>query len=200
MARDFIIHGIRQHDFQRELPRNLRKWQLPQHEREEWLQTFQHGFTLTDLKTLEVYLLDHLDLYIDEIQGKLGLVELIAYRSRQNALAVAAAVDFYFQHHLRQQQAVSDADMLEGSILLPKAPMLELIDWLVAFSGSLHELADPIRSKQQAYRQAIDQMRASDSFDADTFATFKELHFPALGWWNTVAASSFDWYYWEDSF
>jgi hypothetical protein len=161
---------------------------------------FEQGISVTDLKALEDFLLDSINHYIDELQGKLGLVELVSYRSSQNAPALAEAVDFYLHSYSYDLDAPVLTEILDGSIILDKTGMLGLLDWLIALSGSMNKPADPVRSRQAAFQRAIDQMQNSAYFDAEAFTFFKELHFPALGWRNTVAASDFDWYYWEDSF
>ncbi|PHN07895.1 hypothetical protein [Flavilitoribacter nigricans] len=203
MARDIIIYGIDQERTLARIRSHWTTWQLPGDTLAHWLKVLAEP-TIAGLQDLENLFLEQKDWTTEELYAALGAEELVAFRSRENGLALLALIDYY--HAGFSWEGTDDGVFAssDGSALLPPETMHHLLDWLLAAAAVLAEDIDPNESNRDldpVLLAEAGRMRQKSGFYPADFSAFGDMLYRIREWRDVIlAAEGMDWFYLENSY
>jgi hypothetical protein len=133
-----------------------------------------------------------------------GICEIITFRSKSLCLAISQIVNDLIEHGYAVLDGVKiHSEIGVNDMVLSKSDILSVVYWLVLTSEAMGEIWGKNRSNKHNHEVqshfALEVVRKTD-FAGDEFEWYwfeKELF---QQWYNIIKNSSFEYYYWEDSY
>lgn len=137
-----------------------------------------------------------------EAYEKSGIIELVAYRSKANCLAIAQVVQDYLECNYGQFESSDKLDTYPY-LLLNKQQLLAILEWLVLLAQKLslarQEIApeDIMLKKKNKFLDVAIIKSYLVGKEFEWFGIYFPLYFK---WYERIKESNYPYYYWEDSF
>ena len=203
VARDIFLYGIDQKQLHERLRLKWSDWQLPPEKQAYWLEIMALP-TIRAIQSLEDLFYKAQDWPCEQLHSALGFQEIAALRSRANGLALLEVITYFNNHYSWEDSKTPRFVMSDGSALLTRALLEELLEWVLTVSAGFAE-EDDVRAYDwmlsRPYRQQAERMTESPSFYRDSYAEFGQL-FPVIWKWRQAiqGPNDFDLYYLENTF
>lgn len=203
MARDFFVYGIYHTHFLNSINDVFNMLEFSQEEKESFQDIFKEEMRTDDFLALQDYLFKKKGLYSEQQIERLQISEVISYRSKNLIHIIMLVVDVLFRELSSSISKASSIKWINGTMILEKAQILDLLNGTIAFSNEYNrfaedwELFDPEHSFLQKEAQSL---IATLSLDDDELEIFRSSQRLLEDWRNTIMKTSYDYYIWEDSY
>ena len=200
MAWDFAIYGFHSNRLQQVINSS----HLSEAHKIHFIQLLDTSFNINDLLDLENSLIAQNPVrHQDNIHSYLGFEKLIDYRSKAICFAINQLFDYYNNHFSWDNDFPKIVMGEMSTTLLAKPEIQTLLNWLLTASAKLHTTENLLQTHQLTF--PVFELKAKELIknkhcDGKEFEFFGDAFWLFLEWQKQVSLSTFDYFYWENSY